>query len=123
MALADIVKDDKGETKYRKGVIDHVDYILGRNALDISYVTGYGERAFKNPHARVTVCDGIDAPMSGWVSGGPFKDPCDPAAIAAIAKGTAPMKCYIDDFESYSTNEITIYWNSPLIFLCAFLEK
>lgn len=119
LALADMVSED-GD-KYREGVVNHLDYIFGRNAMDTSYVTGYGEHAFKNPHARVTDRDGIDAPMPGWVSGGPFKDPCDPAALKAIAEGTAPMKCYVDDVGSYSTNEITIYWNSPLVFLCAYL--
>jgi endoglucanase len=50
--------------------------------------------------------------MPGWVSGGPFRTPADEAAIKMIPKGTAPMKCYVDDWGSYSTNEITIYWNS-----------
>lgn len=119
-SLADILSDDN-ENKYRDGVLAHLDYIFGRNALDTSYVTGYGEHAFKNPHARVTERDGIDAPMPGWVSGGPFKTPCDPIALEKIPKGSAPMKCYVDDVRSYSTNEITIYWNTPLIFLCAYL--
>lgn len=121
LALADMISvgDDSGA--YRESVIFHLDYIFGRNAMDTSYVTGYGEHAFKNPHARVTECDGIDAPMPGWVSGGPFKAPCDPAALEALKPDTAPMKCYVDHVGSYSTNEITIYWNSPLIFLCAYL--
>ena len=29
------------------------------------------------------------------------------------------MKCYLDDVECYSLNEITIYWNSPLVFVMA----
>lgn len=120
LALADILKD-KDDAKYRDGVLAHLDYIFGRNAMDTSYVTGYGEHAFRNPHARVTDQDGIDNPMPGWVSGGPFKTPCDPTAMEVIPKGSAPMKCYVDDVRSYSTNEITIYWNTPLIFLCAFL--
>lgn len=123
MALADLIKDDENEDKYRRGVISHLDYVFGRNAVDTSYVTGYGEHAFRNPHARVTDQDGIDDPMPGWVSGGPFKTPCDPAALKALPKDAPPMKCYVDDVGSYSTNEITIYWNSPLIFLCAFLEN
>lgn len=120
MALADMNKDDQNENKYSNGVINHLDYIFGRNAVDTSYVTGYGEHAFRNPHARVTDQDGIDDPMPGWVSGGPFRTPCDPAALSALPKDTPPMKCYVDDVGSYSTNEITIYWNSPLVFLCAY---
>ena len=91
--------------------------------MDYSYVTGHGEHAFKHPHNRPTECDGIDDPMPGWVSGGPFRTPADEAAIKMIPKGTAPMKCYVDDWGSYSTNEITIYWNSPAIFMTAFFMK
>ena len=105
---------------YEKVAKAQMDYILGRNALSVSYVTGYGEHAFKNPHNRVTACDNIDDPMPGWVSGGPFKTPCDPAACELIPQGTKPMKCYADVVGSYSTNEITIYWNTSAILLtCA----
>ena len=31
--------------------------------------------------------------------------------------GDESGKCYVDNASSYSTNEITIYWNSPLIYL------
>lgn len=108
---------------YKTAALDHLHYLLGRNALGISYVTGYGEHAYRNPHNRPTACDGIDDPMPGWVSGGPNKAPCDPAANKAIPDGTAAMKCYVDDVESYSTNEITIYWNSPAIFMAAYFDS
>ncbi|MFR5028500.1 MAG: glycoside hydrolase family 9 protein [Coprococcus sp.] len=29
----------------------------------------------------------------------------------------APEKCYVDNAQSYSCNEVTIYWNSPLVYL------
>lgn len=112
-----------GEQKYLDAAICQVDYILGRNALDISYVTGYGEKAFRNPHNRPTWSDGIDDPIPGFVSGGPNRNPCDADALAIIKPGTAPMKCYADHWGSYSTNEITIYWNSPLVFTLAYLKN
>ena len=31
------------------------------------------------------------------------------------------MKCFLDIWECYSLNEITIYWNFPAIFVAAFL--
>ena len=120
LILASLLSQGDTAQKYREGALNQLHYLLGRNALDISYVTGFGENAFKNPHNRPTFADGIDLPMPGWVSGGPFKSPCDPAAQAAIAPGTPPMKCYVDDTGSYSTNEITIYWNSPAVFMTAF---
>lgn len=119
--LAGLICEEK-KSLYAGAALEQLHYLLGRNALDISYVTGFGEHAFRNPHNRPTFADGIDLPMPGWVSGGPYKAPCDPAAIAAIPKGTPPMKCYVDDVGSYSTNEITIYWNSPTVFMTAFFS-
>lgn len=104
---------------YLEAAKAHVNYILGRNALGRSYVTGFGEHAFRNPHNRTSACDGIDDPMPGWVSGGPFKNFMDADALKLLKKGTAPQKCHADVVGSYSTNEITIYWNSSMIFLLA----
>ncbi len=114
--------EDKAEV-YKEAALSQLHYLLGRNALDVSYVTGHGENAFKNPHNRPTACDGIDDPMPGWVSGGPNRRPCDEAAMKRIPAGTAPMKCYIDHADSYSTNEITIYWNSPAVFMTAYFNE
>ena len=121
--LGSRITDGSLKDKYVACALDHLSYLLGRNAMNISYITGEGENAFKNPHNRVTACDGIDEPMPGWVSGGPFRTPADADAIAAIPKGTPPMKCYLDHYGSYSTNEITIYWNSPVIFITAFVNS
>lgn len=115
--------DHRKAADYREAALNQLHYLLGRNALDISYVTGFGENAFRNPHNRPTFADGIELPMPGWVSGGPFKTPCDEAARARIPEGTAPMKCYVDHVDSYSTNEITIYWNSPVAFMTAFFSE
>ncbi len=108
--------------KYIDAAMAHLHYLFGRNPLNISYVTGHGKNSFKNPHNRVTECDKIETPIPGWVSGGPFKDFSDATAKRLLKEGTPPMKCYVDDAGSYSTNEITIYWNSPLIFICAFFK-
>ena len=123
LSLASLLSEDKDKkAQYRSAVSEQMHYLLGRNALNRSYVTGFGEHAFKNPHNRPTAMDGIDEVMPGWVSGGPFTHFCDPDAMAILKKGTAPMKCHADVVGSYSTNEITIYWNSPAIFVTAFLN-
>lgn len=100
-----------------------MDYLLGVNATGYSYVTGVGEHAIKNPHNRVTVADGIEDTIPGFVSGGANSCPVDEKAEWLIEPGTSPMKCFLDIWECYSLNEITIYWNSPAVFLAAFLNK
>jgi len=49
MALA---SDFTGEARYRAGVVDAMDYLLGRNPLDQSFVSGYGARPMLHPHHR-----------------------------------------------------------------------
>lgn len=109
--------------QYEETALAQLHYLLGTNAVGYSYVTGYGENAYKNPHNRPTACDGIDLPMPGWVSGGPSGIPYDEIAIEKIPQGTPPMKCYLDDVRCYSLNEITIYWNSPAVFVTAYFNR
>lgn len=54
--------------------------------------------------------------MKGMLVGGVNQNLEDNAALAYCADA-APAKCWVDNAESYSTNEITIYWNSPLTYL------
>ena len=65
--------------------------------------------------------DGIEKCIPGMVAGGPNGRPADPYAVEVIKPGTPPMKCYADDAASYSLNEITIYWNSPAVFVRGYL--
>lgn len=113
---------EDGKHVYEQTALAQIDYLLGMNAVDYSYVTGYGEHAYRHPHNRPTECDGIDLPMPGWVSGGPFKTPCDEVGREQIPAGTPPMKCYLDHAACYSLNEITIYWNTPAIFVTAYIN-
>lgn len=106
---------------YRKYAVEQVNCLLGKNALGISYVTGSGEFRCNNPHLRTSAADGIEECIPGMVSGGPNGRPADPSAGKLIREGTPPMKCYADDVGCYSLNEITIYWNSPAVFVLAYL--
>lgn len=113
-----------GKLEYYTAVVRQMDYLLGVNATDYSYVTGVGTHAFCNPHNRITEADGIDETIPGYVSGGANGSKwADPLAKQLISEGTSPMKCYVDRWECYSLNEITIYWNSPAIFCAAFLDS
>jgi endoglucanase len=106
---------------FKKTIVSGLDYLLGCNSMDISYVTGNGEKAFKNPHLRPTAVDDIEEPWPGLVSGGPNIGLQDERA-SALPKDLPAMKCYIDHVDCYSLNEITIYWNSPLVFVISALH-
>lgn len=124
LILFGLAYDLTGERRYLDGVSEGMDYILGRNALDQSYVTGYGARPLQNPHHRFWARQhnrAFPPPPPGAVSGGPNPDLQDPLAQAELA-GCAPQKCQIDHIDSWSTNEITINWNAPLAWVAAFLS-
>jgi endoglucanase len=59
--------------------------------------------------------------MPGMLVGG-VNSNLEDSAAKAYCKNSPAAKCYIDNSESYSTNEITIYWNSPLTYLLALAE-
>lgn len=111
-----------GERTYLDAAAEQLNYLLGRNALGVSFVTGFGEHAFRHPHQRITECDGVDEPMPGWVSGGPNGHPADEEAIRMLPESTPPAKCWVDHAPCYSLNEVAIYWNTPFAFLSAAVQ-
>ncbi len=111
-----------GNNEYREAALSSLHYLLGRNATGYSYVTGYGTRSCRHPHMRTVFADGIDEPIPGFVSGGPNAYLSDEFGKRHIAEGTPPMKCYLDEYACYSLNEVTIYWNSPAVFVTAFFD-
>lgn len=96
------------------------DYLLGRNSVSYCYVTGYGTRSPLYTHHRPSQV--LETSMPGMLVGGSNSNLEDPYA-QAVLMGKAPESCYADNAQSFSCNEITIYWNSPLIYLMAKLDS
>ena len=104
-----------GDEHLRVQAQHSLDYLLGRNATGYCFVTCFGTLSPKRPHHRPSVYK--HQPMPGMLVGGPNNGLQDAAAISL--RGNPPAKCYLDNSDSYSTNEICIYWNSPLTLLLA----
>ncbi|RAV00619.1 glycoside hydrolase [Paenibacillus sp. YN15] len=111
-----------GEQRFGQAALAHWDYLLGRNVLGYCYVTDFGAKSVLYPHHRPSEGDGVAEPVPGMVAGGPNLHLQDEAAAALLA-GAAPAACYVDHKESYSTNEMTIYWNSPAVFVAAYAGR
>ncbi len=103
-----------GTEQYKDAAEAQLNYLLGCNPVSTCFVTGYGTVSPQNPHHRPSMA--MKSSMKGMLVGGVNSALEDSAAKAYLAD-VADAKCYIDHSESYSTNEITIYWNSPLIYL------
>lgn len=118
--------DLSGNTKYLDAVRASMDYLLGRNPMDQSYISGYGTYTMQHPHHRFWANDpanGYPPPPPGAVSGGPNSNPTDPVAENAGVMALGQSKRYVDDIGSFSTNEVAINWNAPLVWVAAFLDK
>lgn len=98
-----------------------VDYIFGRNATGYSFVTGTGAKSPMGIHHRPSVADGIAEPVPGFLVGGPHSG--QPEKPSCNYPSTLPAKSYSDSWCSYSTNEITINWNAPLVYILAALQN
>jgi endoglucanase len=110
------------DEKYTEVAESSSHYLLGRNSLNQSYITGFGSKQVLQPHHRPSAGDTVKAPIPGLVVGGPNSALDDEIAKAKLT-GLAPAKCYIDDMTSYSTNEVATYWNSPGIFIFGYLNS
>ncbi len=110
-----------GEERYLNAAISNADYVLGRNPLNVCYVTGFGSKSPMNIHHRISAADGVKEPSPGLVVGGP-----NPNYLRDAGKGNypslLPAKCYLDSWESYSTNEVAINWNAPLVFVLSAID-
>lgn len=102
-----------------------VDYVLGRNPLDLSFITGLGTNQVMNIHHRVSIADAIDAPIPGGVVGG--AQPAQQDKGACEGEGVAypsnqPALSYVDHTCSFASNEVAINWNAPLIYVLAAMQ-
>ena len=116
IANAGVVLGLEGKQDAANLVLDH---LLGLNPNGTCYVTGFGTVAPEAPHHRPSMVAG--KAQKGMLVGG-VNSSLEDSAAKAYCKTSPAAKCYIDNAESYSTNEITIYWNSPLVYLLAVTE-
>ena len=110
----------KPNEAYERAALAHLDYLLGCNALSQCYISGFGTVSVEKPHHRPSAYAGAAVP--GMVAGGPNMELQDADAQRLLA-GMAPALCYVDTEGSYSTNEVTIYWNAPVLLLLAYFNR
>ncbi len=115
------------ERKYAAGAAEGMDYLLGRNPLSQSYLTGYGEMPLQRPHHRfwaASLRSAFPPPPPGAVSGGPNSSLQDPQTRkSGLTRDLPPQKCFVDHIDAWSVNEVAINWNAPLAWVVSFLDE
>ena len=109
-----------GEADFLQAAQRQLHYLLGVNPVGYCYVSCFGSQPMLHPHHRPSVAKGVCQP--GMLSGGAASGMMDPCAREHL-QGQPAGKSFIDRFESYSTNEICVYWNSPMVALLALLTS
>lgn len=88
----------------------NLNYLMGINPLQLSYITGYGENRIRITHHEIFMRDfNVEMP-NGYMVGGPNN-----------WKAKFPAKAYNPSTIDWETNEQALNYNSPLTFLIAML--
>jgi len=104
-----------GDKRYLAAAVDQLDYVLGRNLFNLSFVTEVGERSVKNPvHIFGRA---VKRTIPGLMVGGPNE-----VAQDGIAPKGQGLMSYVDHERAYSVNEYAIDYNVTLIGLIEVLS-
>jgi len=103
--------------RYRAAAQALLDYVLGRNPLGLSQVTGFGSRSPQHPHHRPSAADGVIAPVPGFLVGGANAGREDAQGCTRAYPARPAALAYLDDYCSYATNEVAINWNAALVYV------
>jgi len=99
---------------YFNAAVDQLDYLLGRNHFNKSFITAVGTNSVQHVHHRIAQAKKILIP--GLLVNGPNAQAQDGIA----PKDLGPLS-YVDDERSYATNEYAIDYNASVIGLMGML--
>ena len=95
---------------YLKAATDQLNYLLGCNHFNQTFITGIGDNPVKQPNHPFAIANEITIP--GLVVGGPNEN--SPDRTVLLNRG---QLSYIDDNRSYATNQYAIDNNASVISL------
>jgi endoglucanase len=113
--VADKLIDPEG--RYRQLASETIDYILGSNPRQSSYVVGYGDNFPLQPHHRAASGIGWDAFNSD--------QPNEHVLYGALVGGPSAADdfAYTDSRSDYISNEVAIDYNAGFTGALAFLAQ
>ena len=115
--------DLAGRPRHRAAALAGLDFVLGRNAHGLSFVTGHGSETAHRQRVRHfghALDPAFPPPPPGSLAGGPASKhypgfPGDPRFA-----GLPPQFCYLDEPTSETTNDVCIRWNAALVWMAAY---
>ena len=104
------------KSEYRQAAIDQIDYLLGRNPFNQTFVTGIGTHPVQHIDHIFARARKISIP--GLLVGGP-----NSGAQDDLAPKNRGILSYLDHEKSYATNEYAIDYNAELIALMSMVAE
>ena len=121
-AILGVAYMKENDSKFAEGMLSHFNYLLGCNPTEYSFVTMFGDKYPEKLHDRRMASDQLIHPVPGYLCGG-----SNPNQISDCGRNNypslSPARCYLDEECSYSTNEIAINWNAPLVLLVGMVNN
>lgn len=114
------------DSRYRDSALAQLDYVLGVNSLDRSFVTGFGDKPVLHPYHWTA--HALHVALPGWASGGPnaYASGADLPLQTLQKRGTPPAKCFVDEGDangSAASNEGQTTENAVLSFVTGYLAE
>lgn len=120
------IVSDAQDISYKDDIISVLDYMLGHNPLNQSYISAYGEQSFENPHHRFW-SNAIDKtnpkPPAGVLSSGPNNTSMIDPISSQLEGSCVAQTCWVDEFDAYTFNEVAISYNSGLLWVADWLNN
>jgi endoglucanase len=96
-----------GDEAYKNFAKSQIDYMLGNNPANMSYVIGYGSKYPTHPHHRAA---------NGYTyAGGENANPAKHVLTGALVGGPDLSDKYIDDVNQYQYTEVAIDYNAAFV--------
>jgi len=112
-----------GDERYKDAALSMLNYILGANSLNQSFVSGVGDKPVENIFHLPSFHDGISEVVPGLIPGGPnqFVTATDVVHANLInLESPPPAKCYVDSEFSFASNEAVILESAVWAFVTGY---
>ena len=98
-----------GKREYLESSYDMSHWFFGLNPVGMDFITGIYQVQPKWPHFRPLTSEAVPV-VHGLLVGGPNSVELKGDTAAAVFENLAPMRVYVDNEDSWATNEIAINW-------------
>jgi len=116
VAYHEMIRDDSAAAAqpYLNLILDNMDYNLGRNPWDISFLMGAGSKNLQHPHNRIANPEGYNAGGIPYA----YRSP-----KGALMGGAIPGQLLKDEWEKYDVTETCIDFSAQMVLPSQYLAQ